>query len=189
MTAASVEKSFAEKVFHADIPRTPTKPGYKISLLSVAIINLLAPSIYIGIILFLLFSLYEYTTHIPQWLNQTSGAAIKLLLITIPPFSILVLVIFPRIPHWHGIELQRQQAPVLFDLVDVMCRRMGVPAPVGIYVDNQVNASAGPAGGLTALLKGRVILTIGLPLVSAMNARQLTGILCSTHRYACLLPD
>ena len=181
--AASIDRAFFERIFQADIPRASTKAGYKIGLLSVAILNLLAPSIYVGIILSLLFGLFQYAMHLPQWLSQVSGGTIKLLIISVPPFAITVLVLFllkplfTRIPHWRGIELQRQQAPLVFDLVEIMCQRMGVPIPAGIYVDNQVNASAGSAGGLLALLKGRVILTIGLPLVSGMNARQLAGVL------------
>jgi len=178
-----IRKPPPEKISQANIPRAPTKIGYKIGLMSVALLNLLAPSIYIGIILSLLFGLFQYAMHLPQWLNQVSGGTIKLMVIAVPPFAITVLVLFllkpffTRHPHWRGIELERQQAPALFDLIDNMCQRIDVPTPSEIYVDNQVNASAGSAGGLLALLKGRLILTIGLPLVAGMNARQLVGVL------------
>ncbi len=180
---AGIDRAFFERIFHANIPRTPTKTGYKIGLLSVAILSLLTPSVYVGIILSLIYGLFQYAMHLPQWLSQVSGGILKLMLVAIPPFAITVLTLFllkplfTKHPHWQGIELQRQQAPAFFDLVETMCQRIGVPAPTRICLDNQVNASAGSARRLLALLKGQVVLTIGLPLVAGMNTRQLSGIL------------
>lgn len=179
----SYDKSDFEKIFNADIPRVPVKFAYKIGLISVACLSLLAPIIYVGLILSLIFGLYFYLAALPELLGSVSSVVLKILAAVIPPFVGVVLILFMSKPffarrqRWRGFELKPKQAPGLFALVEVMCERMNVPVPKSIYVDNEVNAAAGSAHGLLSLIKGDLVLIVGLPLVSGMTARQLVGIL------------
>ncbi len=172
-----------EKIFNADIPRVPAKIAYKIGLISVACLSLLAPIIYFGLMLSLIFGLYFYLAELPEWIGSVSSGLFKILAAVIPPFVAIVLILFMSKPflarrqRWRGFELKPKQAPGLFALVEVMCDRINVPVPQSIYVDNEVNASAGSAHGLMSLIRGELVLTVGLPLVSGMNARQLVGVL------------
>ncbi|HEX3149267.1 MAG TPA: M48 family metallopeptidase, partial [Gemmataceae bacterium] len=51
------------------------------------------------------------------------------------------------------------------------------PVPSQIAVDCDVNASAGFGSGLTGLFGHTLTLTIGLPLIGGLNAKQLAGII------------
>ncbi len=181
--SSSTSKIELEKIFYADIPREPAKMGYKAGLIAVASLSLLAPIIYFGLILSLVYGVYSYMAALPQILNSIGSTILKVLVAIIPPFVASVLILFMTKPlftrrkHWRGFEIKPEQAPGLFSLVKIMCDRINVPVPISIYVDNYVNASAGSAAGLFALLRGQLVLTVGMPLVSGMNARQLVGIL------------
>ncbi len=62
--------------------------------------------------------------------------------------------------------------------IDRLCDAVHAPRPRRIDVDCQVNASAGFRRGMLSMLLGRdPVLTIGLPFVAGMNARQFAGIL------------
>ncbi len=74
-------------------------------------------------------------------------------------------------------SLNRQAQPVLYALVDRICETTGAPKPVRIDVDYDVNAMASPEKGLFSVVSGRMVLTIGVPLIAGLSSRQLAGIL------------
>ena len=57
------------------------------------------------------------------------------------------------------------------------CVASSAPVPRRIDLDTQVNASASFRRGFVSMLGNDMVLTIGLPLVSGMTLRQLTGVL------------
>jgi len=73
--------------------------------------------------------------------------------------------------------IDRNQQPVFFAFVDRLCETVGAPKPRRVDVDTDVNASASFRGGLFSLLTRRLVLTVGLPLVSGLTVRQLGGVL------------
>ncbi len=74
-------------------------------------------------------------------------------------------------------SLTRKGEPLLFELVDCICEATGAPVPQRIDVDYQVNASAKPERGVWSAASARMVLTIGVPLITSLSATQLTGIL------------
>lgn len=70
-----------------------------------------------------------------------------------------------------------EDEPLLFAYVQRLSRTIGAPMPRRIELDCEVNASAGPTGGLFSLLTRNLTLRIGMPLVAGLNLRQLTGVL------------
>jgi len=115
-----------------------------------------------------------------------SGRAglLYLMLIATPPVAGVILVVFMLKPLFFRIvsdtrrrSLTRQGEPRLFELVDAISQSVGAPSPVRIDVDYQVNASASPAGGLLSVASGKLVLTIGVPLVAGLSSRQLSGVL------------
>lgn len=56
--------------------------------------------------------------------------------------------------------------PLLEDFIKRVCHGVGSPVPRRIKVTTDVNAAAGPSGGLFSLVARRLDLTIGLPLAS-----------------------
>lgn len=67
-------------------------------------------------------------------------------------------------------------APV-FAIVDRVATLVGSPQPAAIVVDCSANASASFVGGPLGLLRGKLVLTLGIPLVLALSARELTGVI------------
>ncbi|MDH5388382.1 MAG: M48 family metallopeptidase [Gammaproteobacteria bacterium] len=172
-----------EALINKDIPKVKVAGKYKLGLLLAIIISTIAPLIYLGIIAGLIAGIVAYINNLPDILSEISGGTAKLATIIIPTFipSILLLFLikplFARHPARREYILKRNQFPALFNLVDVMCNKIGVPVPVQISVNNDVNASASSMHGLLSLIRGQLKLTVGLPLITGMSLRQLTGVL------------
>lgn len=79
--------------------------------------------------------------------------------------------------HQKTRSLRRESEPVLFAFVDSICTTVGAPRPKRIDIDCQVNASASFRKGVLSMLGNDLVLTIGLPLVAGLSARQLGGVL------------
>ena len=62
-------------------------------------------------------------------------------------------------------------------IVNHLCGLLHAPRPWSIDVDLRPNASASFQGGIRALMRRRIVLTIGLPLIAGLSARELAGIL------------
>jgi len=182
-TRQSINRAELEKIFNNDIPRAPVKFYYRLGLISVALLSLLAPIIYFGLIISLTYGIYSYLIYLPELISKISSGILILIVSIIPPFVIGILILFlckpffTRKHHWRGFQLKQKQAPALFSVVEIMCNRIDIPVPNSIFIDNEVNASAGSANGLVSLIRGELKLTIGLPLISGMNARQFVGII------------
>jgi hypothetical protein len=74
-------------------------------------------------------------------------------------------------------SLTRESEPVLFAFVDRICQAVGSPQPSRIDVDCEVNASASFRRGLLSMFGDDLVLTIGVPLVAGLSARQFAGVL------------
>ncbi|WP_157570793.1 M48 family metallopeptidase [Microtetraspora malaysiensis] len=68
--------------------------------------------------------------------------------------------------------LTRQEAPVLYDLLDRVAREAGAPPVDVVLVDGEVNASARTVG-----LRGTHVLTIGLPLWQILESQERIALL------------
>lgn len=75
------------------------------------------------------------------------------------------------------VTLDPIQEPALFALIHRICDVVGAPRPAEVRVDCHVNASAGLRRGMASLFSGDLSLTIGMPLVAGLTARQLAGVL------------
>ena len=83
----------------------------------------------------------------------------------------------PRPKEAPRYSLDPATEPRLFQFVERLCRTVRAPIPRRIDLDTQVNASASFRRGFVSMLGSDTVLTIGLPLVSGMTLRQLTGVL------------
>jgi len=172
-----------KKVFSQDIPRVKATLKYKLGILLVIIMSAVAPLIYLGIISALVTGIVSYSIHIPEVIANTKTVIAKAAFVVIPllVMSVLLLFIikplFSRYSPLNQFTLKRKDHPALFNLVKVMCEKIGVPVPVKIVVNNEVNAAASAAKGLSSLLRGKLQLTIGLPLVACMSMREFAGVL------------
>lgn len=81
-----------------------------------------------------------------------------------------------REPEADAYPLARVEHPLIYAYVDKLCDLMRAPRPVRIDLSAQPNASASFDGRWAWLVRRRLVLTIGAPLVAGMTRRELTGV-------------
>ena len=167
----------------------PLPPARRFYLASVALVTLFClaiPVFYLGLVAGVAWLLIAWYLHwVPPLLG--SGWPIMLVLLSwaLPAVMGPVLLAFllkplvaPRArPAPRRTLLRRYEEPQFFAAVEELCAALGVAAPVAIVLDERANASVSYEHGLHGLLRGRRMLTLGMPLVAAMSARQFVGVL------------
>lgn len=183
LSVAEVAKSITQ-----GLPKRPVSHAYRIHLLLVACAMAALPMFYLAFVAGAGFGLFYYISQVmPELLSHTPGgraAVLYFLAVSAPAVAGTILVLFLIKPLFFRIRderrrrsLTRQSQPLLFELVDRICDATGAPKPQRIDVDYQVNASAQPLGGIWSVATGKMVLTIGVPLIAGLSARQLAGVL------------
>jgi Zn-dependent protease with chaperone function len=157
---------------------------YRVGLLLAVVAMLVLPLIYIGLVALVGYAVYYHATENVTIFEGRGNAKGKFLVYVAPLVVGIVLLIFMLKPLFarrakssHPLSLRREDEPLLFTFVDRLCEIVGAPRPRRIDVDTEVNASASFMAGVWGVLTNRLVLTIGLPLVAGLNARQFTGVL------------
>lgn len=173
--------------FQGEIPRVWTSPLYKLAILATALIMVVLPLIYLGIIGLVCVAVWWHLTHSHVILQSVRGKAMLMaLVIYCAPLVIGVIVIafmFKPLLARPANEGRRRSVtptsdPLLFEFVSHICALVGAPQPRRIDIDCQINASAGFRRGWLSLITGRdLVLTIGMPLVAGLSLRQFAGVL------------
>jgi Zn-dependent protease with chaperone function len=88
----------------------------------------------------------------------------------------LVWLLRPRF-RTTGRAVSRDEAPVLFEQLDLLRKKLDVPGEMEVFVDEAFNASAGEPPGLLALLRRRSVLTLGLPLLLTLTREQVLAVI------------
>ncbi|MCU0709439.1 MAG: M48 family metalloprotease [Pirellula sp.] len=178
----------ATKAIVGSLPKRSVSMAYRIHLLLVATTMLILPMIYVAMVISAGLCVVYYTFVVTPTLLMSirpSRIGVFLYAAVLAPILIgIILVAFMIKPLFFRIRgearrrsLKREAQPVIFALVDRICDATGAPRPARIDVDYQVNASASPESGLFSIATGRMVLTIGVPLIAGMSARQLSGVL------------
>jgi Zn-dependent protease with chaperone function len=141
----------------------------------------LLPVIYVAIIVLVAWGVYQHALH-PRY--QLGGGTVALLGYVTPIIVGGVLVFFmikplfarrPKDSEPHGVLPAEE--PELFRLIYAVCDTVQAPRPARVLIDFQVNAFAAFRRGLPDLLRRRLTLSIGLPLVAGLSVRQFGGVL------------
>jgi Zn-dependent protease with chaperone function len=165
------------------IPPVRTGGMYSVALVAVSVLLVLLPLVYVGLIGGVG---WAWWTHATNDVEQFSDVWIKILsLAYVGPLVIgLTLIVFmlkPLLaPKGRGaapFRLDRDRYPTLHEFADRVARAVGAPAPREVRVDCQVNASASFRRGFASFFGNDLVLTIGLPLVAALDTRQLAAVL------------
>ncbi|HEV8059613.1 MAG TPA: M48 family metallopeptidase [Gemmataceae bacterium] len=167
--------------FEGEAPLSRSSVAYRLGMLCAALALLLLPALYIGVIAAAGSAVYLHAVHnysLVRW------GVVGVLLYAAPLFAGCVVVIFMIKPLFSrppraGRErfLQVGKEPLIFAFVARVARCVHAPQPKQICVDHSINASASYGSFLGGLFGGDLVLTIGLPLVSGLDARQLAGVL------------
>jgi len=165
-----------------NLPKPRTSPGYLLSLLTVTLLCVAIPTIYLCFTAGIAAGWVWYLTHIHEHLPRS----IHLIVLTyaVPGLAGGVLLlflfrpIFARSPRAsETVIIDATKEPGLVEGVRALCGAIGVSPPSEIHVSWDANASVHFRNGWRGLVTGKKVLTIGLSLVGGLNAQQFVGVL------------
>ena len=172
--------------FSDTIAPTAVSESYRLGLLAVTIAMILVPMLYLLLIALVTWFLVWHVTA-NTWilsLRGSGGAQWRFLAYITPAVVGAILLffmvkpIFARRAHRADpVQVLEKEQPVLHALIREICRQVRAPFPARVYVDCQVNASASLKGGAVGVFGRDLDLKIGLPLVTGLSVRQLSGVL------------
>lgn len=172
--------------FDGVLERSHTPIGYRIGVLLVACVMVLLPIVYLAMIAATAWGVAWYARSAVGMFEHVRGRAIIFVFIiyAAPIIAGGLVVIFMILPlFWRGAKrektlwVDRREQPLLYAYVEHLCDTMGVPRPYRIDVTAEANASAHVDNGWWGLFRRRLVLTIGLPLVTGFDLREFTGVL------------
>jgi Zn-dependent protease with chaperone function len=183
LTTISPEQIVA--AFKGSIRKPRVSVFYHFGSLLVTLVMVILPIIYVAMIVAAGWGIYLYATHFTFLLKPGFGGARiyvgKLVLYAAPIIAGAVLVVFMIKPLFRRREKPPQSLAMnpaveqtLFAFIAHICDAVGAPMPTRIDLDCQLNASAHLRRGI---LSKDLVLTLGLPLVGALNTRELAGII------------
>ncbi|MDG3004979.1 M48 family metallopeptidase [Paludisphaera mucosa] len=169
--------------FRGAIPPKRLPASYRLWTLVVACVMVTLPLIYLAIVGFAVYAMYWHATrnHVVFQSVRGKAAAVAYFGPLVVLGTVVLFLAKPlfakRAERGRRRSIGRDEEPALFALVDGVCKAVGAPLPVRIDVDCEVNAAAGAERGLISLLRRRLVLRIGLPLVAVFEADQFAGVL------------
>ena len=188
--AAAASRELQRKIqaaFTGEIAPVRVNATYRLGVLLVSIVMVLLPLIYVALIGLVCYGVYYHMVNHIGMVGAVRGrGAILTLLAYLAPLIVGAISIFFMIKPLFARpsrdqrtrSITRDGEPILFDFVDRLCAAVGAPPPKRIDIDCQVNASAGFRRGIWSMLVGKdLVLTIGMPLVAGLSARQFAGVL------------
>lgn len=166
------------------IPPVAVPLTYRLGLAGVALTLLLLQASYVGLVILTGWLTWKYLLLIPAIFAVIKIHLVTIVLVLAPFLAGLTATFFllkpllSRPPKAENLmELRREDEPEFFRFVDRLCEMVGSPAPTTIAVDLQVNAFAALNRGWFSLVRGDLMLTVGLPLVEGFTLRQFSGVL------------
>jgi len=180
-TASRATGSSPLAAFDSDIQPAKVSLLYTVGLVVVAVVMVLLPAIYIGLIMLVGLGVVYHLTH-HTWILSGSGTGFVKLVLYISPAVVGAILVFfmlkpllaRRTQPPPPVSLDPAREALLFAFVRRICQLVLAPVPCRIDVDCQVNASASLRRGL---LSRDLVLTIGLPLVAGLSMRHFAGVL------------
>jgi len=184
----AMPQSSPVELFQGQISPRRVSVVYQTGLGAVALAMLLLPALYFGLIALVGYGIYWHMAHDLSWLQGSSvynGPSIGGILIYFAPVvagAILIFFMFkPFLARQHQVflpmDISRNQHPMLFALIEEICRQINAPIPKRVDVNCDVNASASFRRGFLSLFGHDVVLTIGLPLAAGLDMQQFAGVL------------
>ena len=159
---------------------------YRLALGVVAVTMACLPMIYVGVVAASVYALYLYVTQYAfiAWASS-GGSGIFSVVLTGTPLLVgwvaiigLARPVFARRAEaTQRITLEPDKVPALHHLVLEVCRELQVSMPRRIEFSCDLNASAGFDCGWRGWISGRLILTLGMPLIAGLTQRELAGVI------------
>jgi Zn-dependent protease with chaperone function len=174
-------KRLVRDAFEGDIDPVRRTVGYRLALGIVAVAMLGLPGFYIGLVAAIALGLLWHVIHFDLFRMINPIVALILYVggilfgVTLLVFLVKPLLARPsRARRGRPVKLDKE--PVLALFITEIARAVHAPEPGRVDVNAEVNAGAGFGTGLTGLFGHNLTLTIGLPLVAGLTARQFAGV-------------
>lgn len=160
---------------------------YQAGLLVVAVFMVLLPVAYVAFVAALAYCTYWYADHGRALFSSLGGGIyiffLKAILYIGPLVGGVVAVFFMFKPilarrpkRAEPVELNPAEHPRLYQFIAHVSDALRVSMPRRVYLDCDLNASAGFRRGLRSFLGNDLVLNLGLPLVAGLNTRQLAAV-------------
>ena len=170
--------------FSETIVPTAVSASYRLGLALVTIAMVLVPLLYLLLIAAVGWFLVWHLTANTWILVGKSGGQFRLLGYLTPAVAGATMLFFMvkpilarRAHRADPVQVTDAEQPALHALIREICRQVRAPLPARVHVDCQVNASASLRGGVLGVFSRDLDLTIGLPLVTGLSVRELSGVL------------
>jgi Zn-dependent protease with chaperone function len=181
-TVALTEEDLSRGI-HGVVGPIRRRGRFGLGLVLTAVATLILPLIYLAVVLATCYVVYLHLVH-DTWLIETLTLW-RLVAYLGPALTGGVVVFFLWKPILarpvqveSGVRVERSEAPLLFKFVDLIQAAVGAPPPSEIRIDALVNASASFRRGFWSFARrSDLTLTIGMPLLAGLTARQLGGVL------------
>lgn len=179
----TISNAAIDHAFYGDFQKIQISTEYRFNLTLVTLLILLLPCVYAFIVALSTYGVYYYAINFTVLLTKENIAS-GLFLYFIPIFSGCLFVLFlwrPLIPKFHryksiDLRITEETDPKFVYFVHAVCKKVGAKKPSVIYLSMEANASAA-LKSFWSLFSNELILTVGFPLVSCMNAQSVAGIL------------
>lgn len=160
---------------------------YHLGLVVSAVVMVLLPLVYFATVAGVAWAVWWHATHDAWWVTGFGRVGRVTIFIAIlyaaPIVAGVILVIFLLAPLWPQRRserkpywVDRREQPMLYAYIDRLCDAMRAPKPARINLVADGNAWVHIDNGLAGLVRRRLALTIGLPLVASMDLRGFTGV-------------
>ena len=171
------------------LPSRPTSFFYSLGLIFVTVAMVLLPVVYLGLTILAGYGVYWFATtwfvEIWNWhANGRVGFVLKVLCSFTPLLVGGCIAIFMVKPFFarrakppQPYALGPGAEPLFHAFVQKICALVGAPPPSEIRLDCEVNASAGFRRGFFSMFGSDLVLTVGMPLIAGLTARQLAGVI------------
>ena len=174
-----------KEAFSGEIPGVTLTMKYRTALAAVAVVMILLPAFYAVFVAGVASATVWHVLNNWDWFipSRRWGYAFLLLYIALCVVGVVLTAFMikpffaPAEKSLRPLKLSHQDDPLFFAFVDLIAQRVGAPMPVEIHLDCAANASASAKHGLIGLYSGQLVLTVGLPLVGGLTARQLAGVI------------
>jgi Zn-dependent protease with chaperone function len=172
-----------DEIFKGNMTPVEASRSYEVGLFLTLLLTLCIPVMYLTITGLAIYCTGMFIANVSTWFDFQHFALVKGLIAFSIIFMGILLSFFllrPLIPQSHRNDdeiLDPAAHPDLFYLIQALSRYMSVPMPSEIRMNHEVNASASLKDGMKSLKNGELVLTLGYPLVSGMNTRQLIGVI------------
>ncbi|MDZ4778916.1 MAG: M48 family metalloprotease [Planctomycetia bacterium] len=173
--------------FSGPIQPVRASMAYRMAQAVVAVVMLILPLAYVGIICGVCWLYYLHATHSHVIFTHVHGRAslIALLIYAGPLIAGAIQILFMLKPLFaspaddvHSRAITPQGEPHVFALVAQIANAVGAPLPKRIEVVCDMNAAAAFQRGLWSMFLGNDLkLLIGIPLVSGLTLQQFAGVL------------